>query len=374
MTMNDTSPPATASSPPRRRRLLRWVLLLLGPTLVLGAAGYVYIAGGRYAETENAYIKADKVSLSAQVPGPITEVLVDENEHVSRGQPLFRIDDAEYQVAMKRARARLQGVKSFIDSLRSSFRQKQEELELAKSDAAFADREYQRQSRLAQDNLASQSKLDEARHDLDTARRRIAINRQALDELRAQLGGDLTRTVETHPLYQEAQAAYDGAALNLEHTIVRAPFSGVAQETPEPGQYVRAGQTVIAVVADQDMWIEANYKETELTHVKPGQPVTIHVDTYPGQSWEGHVTSLSQASGAEFSVLPPQNATGNWVKVVQRIPVRIAIPSRADAPKLRSGMSTTVSIDTGYQRPLPRFVRTALNWLGGTTAVAADRE
>jgi len=359
-----------------RRRWLRWLLLTLGPAVVLGGAGYIYVFGGRYIETENAYIKADKVELSAQISGPITKVLVDENEHVSRGQPLFRIDDAQYLVAMKRAKARLQGVRAFVESLRSSYKQKQQQLALAHTNADYAEREYKRQSRLAKKNLASQSKLDEARHNLDTARRQIAITREALDELRAQLGGDIASSIEKHPLYEEAQAAYDDASLNLEHTVVRAPFSGVAQETPEPGQYVHPGQSVIAVVADQNrnMWIEANYKETELTRVHPGQDVTIHVDTYPGVTWHGTVKSMSQASGAEFSVLPPQNATGNWVKVVQRIPIRIAIPAKPGAPQLRAGMSTTVSIDTGYQRPLPGFVRIALNWLGVKSAAAASRE
>ncbi|MEJ2761563.1 MAG: HlyD family secretion protein [Gammaproteobacteria bacterium] len=356
------------------RRLLRRLLLVLGPAVALGIGGYVYVTGGRYIETENAYVKADKVSVSAQISGPITEVLVQENEHVKRGQPLFRIDDSEYRIAMARAKARLQGIRSLVQGLKSSYRQKQQELALAKTNAAFADREYKRQLKLAHDNLNSQSKLDEARHNLDVARRRIAINREALEQLKAQLGGDPDTVIANHPLYQEAKAAYSTALLNLDHTTVRAPYAGVAQEKPEPGQYVVAGKPVMAVVADKGMWVRANYKETELTHVHPGQQVTIHIDTYPGRTWQGTVASLSQASGAEFSVLPPQNATGNWVKVVQRIPVRIAIHTEPGTPQIRAGMSTTVSIDTGYHRPLPGFVRTALNWLEGAPAPAAAAE
>ena len=353
------------------RRLLRRLLLTLGPAVVLGVGGYIYVTGGRYIETENAYIKADMVSVSAQISGPITQVLVQENEHVKRGQPLFRIDDAEYRIAMARAKARLRGIRSLIEGLKSSYRQKQQELELARTNAAFAEREYKRQLKLAHDNLNSKSKLDDARHNLDVARRQIAINREALDQLKAQLGGDPNSIIADHPLYEEAKAAYSTAMLNLDHTTVRAPYAGVAQEKPEPGQYVVAGKPVMAVVADKGMWIRANYKETELTHVHPGQNVTIHIDTYPDRTWHGTVTSLSQASGAEFSVLPPQNATGNWVKVVQRIPVRIAIDTEPGAPQIRAGMSTTVSIDTGYQRPLPGLIRTALNWLQGTAPAAA---
>jgi len=363
-------------TPEPRRRWLRRLLLVLGPVLVFGVGGYMYVTAGRYVETENAYIKANVSSLSAQVSGPITQVLVKENEQVTRGQPLFRIEDAEFRIALTRAKARLLGVRAFLESLKSSYRQKQEELKLAHTNADFAEREFQRQSRLARDNLASQSRFDDARHNRDVARRQIAINQEALDQLQAQLGGSADGNLENHPLYQEAKAAYDTAVLNLEHTVVRAPYDGSAQKTPEPGQYVRTGEPVMAVVANGGMWIEANFKETELAHVRPGQQVTIHVDTYPDRTWQGTVTSLSRASGAEFSVLPPQNATGNWVKVVQRIPIRIAIHAGPDAPPLRAGMSTTVEIDTGYQRPLPVIVGTILSWLPGisTHAAAADGE
>ena len=361
---------ALANARPRRR-WLRTVLLVAGPLLVATGAAWVYITGGRYAETENAYVKADKVAVSAQVAGPITEVLVHENEPVKRGQVLFRIDDAEFQVAMSRAQARMRGMQALVDSLRAGYRQKLEELERDRVDAEYKEREFERQSTLAQDNLASRSRLDEARNDRDVARKQIAITEQALAQLRAQLGGNPAIAIESHPVYMEAKAAYDEAELNLQHTVVRAPFDGVVQRKPEPGQYVRPGEPVMAIVAEHDVWIEANYKETELTHVRSGQQVSIRVDTYPDHVWQGTVESLSQASGAEFSVLPPQNATGNWVKVVQRIPVRIAVPEDPDAPPLRAGMSTVVEIDTGYQRPLPGIVRTALNLLGGATLPAA---
>ena len=202
---------------------------------------------------------------------------------------------------------------------------------------------------------------------MEMARQQIAITRQALDQIVAQLGGDPDRSLEDHPIYKEVQGSVDDALLNIKWTAVTAPFTGVAQKKPEPGQYVRAGEPVMVIVSDTGMWIEANFKETELTFVRPGQSVRIRIDTYPDLEWQGTVTSLSQASGAEFSLLPPQNATGNWVKVVQRIPVRIAIESRVGEPALRAGMSTTVSIDTRHHRVLPEFLNTLLSWLGMTS-------
>ena len=350
-----------------RRRWLRGLLLTLGPLLFVTIGSYFYITGGRYIETDNAYVKADKVSLSAQVSGAITAVLVAENEHVLQGQELFRIDAPPYQVALSRAQARLQGVRAFVEGLRAGYYQKQAELKRDELDLDYNEREYNRQLELSRSKLSSAVDLDKTRHEMEMARQQIAITRQALDQIVAQLGGDPDRSLEDHPIYKEVQGSVDDALLNIKWTAVTAPFTGVAQKKPEPGQYVRAGEPVMVIVSDTGMWIEANFKETELTFVRPGQSVRIRIDTYPDLEWQGTVTSLSQASGAEFSLLPPQNATGNWVKVVQRIPVRIAIESRVGEPALRAGMSTTVSIDTRHHRVLPEFLNTLLSWLGMTS-------
>ncbi|MBF8270725.1 MAG: Hemolysin D [Gammaproteobacteria bacterium] len=349
------------------RRWLRSLLLILGPLLFITTGGYFYVTGGRHIETDNAYIKANKVSLSAQVSGAITVVLVAENEHVVQGQELFRIDAAPWQVALTRAQARLQGVRAFIESLKAGYYQKRAELKRDELDLDYNEREYNRQLELSRSKLSSPADLDKTKHEMEMARQQIAITRQALDQIAAQLGGDPDRSLEDHPIYKEVQGSVDDALLNIEWTTVTAPFTGVAQKKPEPGQYVRAGEPVMVIVANEAMWIEANFKETELTYVRPGQSVRIHVDTYPDQEWHGTVTSLSQASGAEFSLLPPQNATGNWVKVVQRIPVRIAIETWDGAPALRAGMSTTVSIDTSHHRVLPKFLNALLSWLGMTS-------
>ncbi len=209
------------------------------------------------------------------------------------------------------------------------------------------------------------------------ARQRIRIVEQEVAQLRAQLAGDPDLPVERHPRYQAAKAALDRAALDLERTAVRAPFAGIASNTPQVGQQVIGNgpmsSPVMSLVADAGVWIEANFKETDLAHVRPGQPVTIQLDAYAGREWRGAVESLSQATGAEFSVIPPQNATGNWVKVVQRIPVRIAVKTNGGDPALRAGMSAAVEIDTGHRRPLPNFVQTVLSWFGADAAARAER-
>ena len=355
-----------------RRRRIRRVLLIGGPLAVAIVTAIFYVTGGRYVETENAYVKADKVAIAAEVAGQITDVAVRENQPVAKGQVLFQLDTQPFRIALSRAEANLQNVRADIEGMKAAFRQKQEELKLARSDREFAEREYRRQANLAKRKVASETKLDQAKHKLDVSEQQIAVIGQALDQLRARLGGDPDVPVEQHPRYRAALAARDQAALNLSHATVRAPFAGVASKTPEPGQYVKVGEPMMSVISNRHMWIEANFKETDLTHVRPGQPVSVEVDTYPGMHWKGTVASVSQATGAEFSVLPAQNSTGNWVKVVQRIPVRIAVASPAGAPPLRAGMSTQVEIDTGHHRPLPGFLRTVFYGIGGKSAEAAD--
>ncbi|MGH6943526.1 MAG: HlyD family secretion protein [Geminicoccaceae bacterium] len=350
-----------AEAPSRfRRRWIRRVLLGLGPIVVALVAGYLYVTGGRYVETEDAYLKADMVSVSPQVSGPIAEVDVRENQHVDQGNVLFRIDDAPFRIALAQAEAHLQSAASQIRALKSSYLQKQEELGLAKTNVAYAEREYQRQAELVQRNFASKAKYDDAKHNLETAHQKVEILEEELAGIVADLNGDPDIAVEQHPTYLAAKAQRDQAALDLEHTVVRAPFAGVATNKPQLGDYVTAGMPAMSIVADQGLWVEANFKETELTHVRPGQAATVEVDTYPDRQWPATVESISQATGSEFSLLPPQNATGNWVKIVQRIPVRIALETDASDPPLRAGISVVVEIDTGHEREMPTFVRSAL--------------
>ncbi len=360
-----------------RRRWLRPVLLGLGPLVVLVGAAYVYATGGRYVSTDNAYVHADKVSIGAEVSGRIVAVDVHENQRVAKGDVLFRIDDSSYRVALDRAEAQLRAARDAVDALKAMWRQKAAEIQMAQMNENFAQRDLTRQSQLAKNSYASQAKLDEAHHAVDVARQQIAMTRHEQSQIAAQLGGGLDTPLDAVPSYAAAKAVRDQAAIDLAKTVVRAPFDGIASKTPEPGAYVNAGMPVLSagmpvmsVVADTDLWVDANFKETDLTHVRPGQPVEITVDAYPDRVWRGTVKSIAPASGAEFSILPPQNATGNWVKVVQRIPVRVAVVQQHDAPQLRAGMSAVVDIDTEHQRQLPGFVRTALGWIEGDAAQA----
>lgn len=364
---DDTAAPASARGP---RRLVRRVLLTAGPLLAAVVGAYLYYTGGRYVDTENAYVKADKALISAQVSGPITAVAVKENQRVTAGQPLFRLDAAPFKLALDRAGAHLDEVRSDLEALKASYEQKRRELGLAEANAAYAKREYHRQDALAHKGLTSQERLDQARHSFNVAQKQVGVLNQELASILANLNGDASVPLNDYPRYLEAKAERDQAALNLQHAVVRAPFNGVASKTPEPGDFVNAGEPVMSVVADHNVWIKANFKETQLTHVRPGQAVTVHVDTYPNHEWHGRVTSISQATGSEFSILPPQNASGNWVKVVQWIPLRVAIHAQSQDPPLRAGMSTEVTIDTGYRRPLPGMIARVASWFDGLVRIS----
>jgi membrane fusion protein (multidrug efflux system) len=345
--------------------------MILGPIVALLVGGYFYATGGKYVGTEDAYVKADKVVVGVQVAGPITEVSVRENQHVAKGDILFRIESDSYQIALARTEAALQQVRTDIAEMKASFREKQAQLQLAEVNLDYAERAFQRQSTLAKKSIVSEARYEEAQHKRAVAREEIAVLRHDLARILVKLGGGVSVRAETRPRYLEARAQRDRALLDIERTFVRAPFAGVATRKPQIGQYVEPGTPVMSIVADVGVWIEANLKETQLTHVRVGQPVHIEVDAYPGRDWSGTVESISQATGAEFSVLPAQNATGNWVKVVQRLPVRIAVRIRPGDPPLRAGMSTEVAIDTGRERSLPSVVRTLVGWLQEVSSMFA---
>lgn len=349
---NNAETGALQSVKPKKNGLKRLMLMILIPAVALLGAGYFYLKDGRFVDTDNAYVKADKVQISAEVSGTVNKVLVQENQTVKAGDVLFQLDPLPFQVAVNKAQAHLSQVYTDIAALKASYREKQVEISLARSKYAFQTREQQRQSDLLKKDYISPATYDDAKQNTDIAGLQIVAVEEDLKRIAVTLGGSVDAPIEQHPNYLAAQAELEQAKLDLARTQVRASMSGIVRVPPKPGQYLAAGQTSMTLVVNNNLWVEANFTETALTHVKPGQPVTIHIDTYPDMQWTGVVESLSPATSAEFSVLPAQNATGNWVKIAQRVPVRIKLNTDNHLPKLRAGLSAITEIDTGYQRQL----------------------
>ncbi|WP_247893610.1 HlyD family secretion protein [Azospirillum endophyticum] len=343
------------SSRPRRSWLRRLLFALLPIALVAG--GYEYVTGGRIMETENAYVQADMVGVATDVSGIVTEIAVHDNQTVKAGDVLFRLDDLPFRLSLARAEAQIGIVRNELAALQASYRDMQAQIDSAQADIAFYTTDLDRQKQLASSNFASRATYDQSRHNVQTAQQKLASLTQQLGGIAANLNGDPTAPVEQHPRYRDAVAARDEVARQLAHTVVRAPMDGVVAKVSslQVGQYLSDGTAAFSLVATGHAWVEASPKETELTHVQPGQPVTVTVDSYPGEEWTGTVESISPASGASFSLLPAQNTSGNWVKVVQRIPMRVHLDTPAGKPPLRVGMSVTVEVDTGHPRGLPTF-------------------
>jgi membrane fusion protein, multidrug efflux system len=341
-----------------RRPWLRWALFALLP-LALIAGAYGYVTGGKVMSTDNAYVEADKVGISTDVSGIVKEIDVTNNQQVGAGEVLFRLDDQPFRLAFERAEAQVGIVRNDLSALKANARDMQTQIKQAQDDVDYYDREFHRQEDLASKNVASQQTFDTARRNLLNAQHKLASLNQQLAAIVANLNGDPDIPVEQHPRYRDAVAQRDEAARQLDHTVVKAPFAGVATNVPSiaPGKYLQASMTAFYLVATDRVWIDSNPKETELTFVRPGQAVTVTVDTYPGLEWRGTVESISPAAAQEFSLLPAQNSSGNWVKVVQRIPMRVRVDTTGkDLPKLRAGMSVEVNVDTGRARGWPQFL------------------
>lgn len=327
------------------------IILLVGMPLLVGIISVVvYLLGGRYVETDNAYIKAQKVPVSASVSGAVTEVLVEENQAVKVGQPLFRLDQVPFRIAVAKAEAKLNQAHHDLAALKISYHEKQAEISLARSNYEYALHDQQRQSDLAAKNFISASKLDDVKHNTDVSSQQIALLEQDKRRIGESLGGNPDTPVAQQSAYLAALAELQQARLDLSNTEVRASMAGKVSKPPKVGQFIATGSTAMVLVAD-DVWIEANFTEDDLTYVHPGQTVKISIDSFPDSKLHGVVESLSPATGAEFSLIPAQNATGNWVKIAQRVPVRIKLDA-GNLPALRAGLSTWVEIDTGHRRRL----------------------
>jgi membrane fusion protein (multidrug efflux system) len=340
------------------RRVTRWLLLFGLPFVAVLVGLYLYAHGGRYEETENAYIKADIIAVSAEVSGRVVEVAARDNEPVAAGAPLFRLDPTPFEIELARARAQMDVVRTEVQALRAEYRETLLEATEARERIDFLTRQLERQERLKEKGMSRIETYDEARHNLEMARARLASVEERINRVRASLAGDPQLAAERHPRYAEARTAYDAAAIDLARTQVKAPAAGVVSNMKlQPGEHVEKGAPVFSLIRSGEVWIEANFKETQLTYMREGQPVSVVADAYPDHEWRAVVAAIAPATGAEFAVLPPQNATGNWVKVVQRIPVRIRVDQPAGQPRLRAGMTVAVAVDIGRSRGLPRVVQ-----------------
>ena len=334
------------------RERLRLPLMIAGPLIVAAGAFYVFLTGGRYESTDDAYVRAAQVSISSNVSGRVSEVDVHDNQRVHRGETLFRIDERPFRIAVEEAQARLASARLGIESLKATYRQRQADLRSAQSALEYQQREYERQSRLEKSGITSQAQVDRALLARNEAQQTVAAVQQQITSTLASLGGDPDIQIDHHPSVQQAQAELDRARLNLSYTVIGAPMDGIVTrvEQLQVGDYINAATPAFALVSRQDVWIEANFKEDQLAHMRPGQGAVVRIDAYPDHRFNARVVSVSPGTGSEFSLLPPENATGNWVKVVQRLPVRLQL--EGPLPPLRTGLSAWVRVDTQYHRAL----------------------
>ncbi len=345
------------------RVLVRIFLLLVVPLAAIAVGGYFYLTGGRYVTTENAYVKNDIIQVSADIDGRVVEVAVRDHQEVRAGAVLFRIDPIPLQIRLARAEAEMGMVRNELQSFRAEYGVAARELREAGESARYYKAQAERFRSLQRSGAAARTRLEAAEHDLALSRRRMDVVRERMSRVLVRLGGALDAPVESHPMYLEKVSLRDAARLDLERTAIHAPVGGIVSNVKlQAGEYVEAGKPIFSIIAASQPWVEANLKETELTHVRIGQAATVVVDAYPDIEWRAEVTSISPATGAEFAVLPPQNATGNWVKVVQRLPVRLQLEERPGAPLLRAGMTVSASIDTVRERHLLTVIKDS--WAG----------
>ena len=372
--------PARLRRRPLRQRL-RLPLMLLGPLIVMLAAGYWYLTGGRYVSTDDAYVEAARVAIVPAVSGRVAKIEVRDNQRVKAGQVLFVIDQQSFKVAVAGAKAQLAAVKLQVAAMKATYQQKKADAAANAATLVYQERELERRRSLLASGAASQSQFDQANHAYKIAREELAAKEQDVAATLAGLGGDPDTPVDRHPMVEKAQAALDRALLNLSYTVVRAPEAGIVTkvEQLQVGDWLQGVNTgapptaVFSLVSTERIWVTANFKETELTHMRPGQQATIEIDTYPDVVFQAKVQSLSPGTGLTFSLLPAENATGNWVKVVQRLPVRLSLDRFDPNAPLHAGLSATVEVDTRYRRPWLDRAESLLSWLTGPTTRAAER-
>ena len=353
------SPDAPASSgAPKKRGFARYrrvLLLVVLPILAVIGGLVLYLQGGRYVTTDDAYVGAQKVLITPDISGKILKVVVKEGQQVKQGDELFEIDPEPFRLALDQAKAAREQARTSHDNLIANINIYQQMADLMQQTIDLKQRDVERKSTLAKSSFGSQLDLDNASSALVTARAEYAFVQQQISSAKTQLLGNTELPLDQFPPYYQAEAALGIAQRNLDHTVMRAPIDGIATQVDQIqlGRFVPAGTPVFSVIDVAHPWVDANPKESDFTNVAVGQPVELDVDAFPNHPFKGTIGSLSPGTGAQFAILPPQNATGNFVKVVQRVPVRIYFDkSDKFVAKLKAGMSVNVSIDTGHRRTL----------------------
>ena len=360
------------------KRLLRVLIrsLLLGVVLLTAVPFglHYYQEGPRWVTTENAYVQSQMVAVSADVDGRVVKVLAENNRFVSQGELLFELEPESFEIAVASADAELATVDQRVSAFKANYRLGQLESQEAEERLRFLNVQYERHDKLNSEGTGTRIQLDESKHQLEMAKAHVEVMHQRNTMALTELTGDPDLPTEQHPLYLKAKAMRDKATRALDKTAIYAPASGYLTNVKlEPGEYVEAGEPVFALVMAESPWVEANLKEIQLTNVRVGQRATLIVAAYPEVTWRATVSSISHATGAEFALLPPQNATGNWVKVVQRIPVRLQVEVNSDAPQLRTGMTVAVRIDTEQERVLYPFLADVLRSASAMAVNIKDR-
>ena len=358
---NPASPRVKIAAEPRRRlmagmrRYRRVLLLVVLPLTALIAGLIFYLNGGRYVSTDDAYVGAQKVLITPDISGKVEKVVVREGQQVNQGDVLFEIDPVPFRLAVDQAKANLAQAGTTYENLVANIKIYGQMRELAQQGVDLKQRDVDRKAALAKSNFGSQLDLDNASNAYVTARAQFEYLKQQISSARTQLLGNPDLPLDQFPPYAQAKAALDQAERNLDHTVMRTPMGGIATQVDQIqlGRFVVAGTPVFSVIDTAKPWVDANLKESDFTYVATGQPVSIEVDAFPDHVFKGTIGSLSPGTGAQFAILPPQNATGNFVKVVQRVPVRIYFDSHDKAvAKLKAGMSAYTTIDTGHRRSL----------------------
>jgi len=345
--------PSEAAAVSRRSRL-RWPLMIAGTLVVAaGALGY-YLLTGRYVSTDDSSVMAAQTAISTNISGRVVELDVRDNQPVRRGDVLFRLDDRPLRIALDEAQAKLATAQLQISAAKSSYLHELAEVAAARDTVGFQQHEFARQQRLVQSGVSSRAQFEQTEHALQLAQSQLTAAENQASSLLALLGGNPRMRPEDHPTVKQAQAALANAQLQLSYSVIRAPADGVVTkvEQLQVGDYISSATPVFSLISAQDLWIEANFKEDDMTYMRAGQPAEVRVDAYPGRRFKARVASLSPGTGAQFSLLPPENATGNWVKVVQRVPVRLQLLNADDGVSLAAGMSAEVTVDTGHRRSL----------------------